>query len=157
MALEYYLPLKAAVPMHAKVAGSIFPPGQPIHVKLARVRRLYSIIDSPEKTQDATALQLVWRVHFNTDTPGGLKADAQEKDKKVHTMRRVQRFSFFDYQVWTGRSVVLDVSSGNSALVYPKDGRREKVVLGAGSLARSYRAERVAMASALKRHSCAII
>ncbi|KAH8615991.1 hypothetical protein ERJ75_000525000 [Trypanosoma vivax] len=33
----------------------------------------------------------------------------------------------------------------------PKDGRREKVVLGAGSLAFSYRAECVAMEAGLKR------
>ncbi|KAH8616598.1 hypothetical protein ERJ75_000456800 [Trypanosoma vivax] len=69
------------------------------------------------------------RVHFNITTHGGLKADAPEKNKKVHTMRRVQRFSDFDYQVWTDGSVVLDVSSWAGALVYPKEGRREKVVL----------------------------
>ncbi|KAG8341483.1 hypothetical protein TRVL_07687 [Trypanosoma vivax] len=91
------------------------------------------------------------RVQFNITTPGGLKADAQEKDKKVHTMRRVHWFSDFDYQVWTDGSVVLDVSSGAGALVYPKVGRREKVVLGAGSLACSYRAECVAMEAGLKR------
>ncbi|KAG8345779.1 hypothetical protein TRVL_03394 [Trypanosoma vivax] len=66
-------------------------------------------------------------------------------------MRRVQRFSDFDYQVWTDGSVVLDVSSGAGALLYPKDGQREKVVLGAGSLACSYRAECVAMEVVLKR------
>ncbi|KAH8610599.1 putative RNase H [Trypanosoma vivax] len=66
-------------------------------------------------------------------------------------MRRVQRFRDFDYQVWTDGSVVLDVSSGAGALVYPKEGRREKVVLGAGSLACSYRAECVAMEAGLKR------
>ncbi|CCD20271.1 putative RNase H [Trypanosoma vivax] len=66
-------------------------------------------------------------------------------------MLRVQRFSDFDYQVWTDGSVVLDVSSGAGALVYPKDGWREKVVLGAGSLACSYRAECVAMEAGLKR------
>ncbi|KAH8617256.1 hypothetical protein ERJ75_000393800 [Trypanosoma vivax] len=66
-------------------------------------------------------------------------------------MRRVQRFSDFDYQVWTDGSVVLDVSSGAGVLAHPKDGRREKVVLGAGSLACSYRAECVAMEAGLKR------
>ncbi|KAH8616049.1 hypothetical protein ERJ75_000517000 [Trypanosoma vivax] len=66
-------------------------------------------------------------------------------------MLRVQRFSDFDYQVWTDGSVVLDVSSGAGALVYPKDGWREKVVLFAGSLACSYRAECVAMEAGLKR------
>ncbi|CCD13634.1 unnamed protein product [Trypanosoma congolense IL3000] len=66
-------------------------------------------------------------------------------------MRRVVRFRDFDYQVWTDGSVVLDVSSGAGALVYPKEGRRERVVLGAGSLARSYRAECVAMEAWLKR------
>ncbi|CCD21213.1 reverse transcriptase (RNA-dependent DNA polymerase), partial [Trypanosoma vivax Y486] len=66
-------------------------------------------------------------------------------------MRRVQRFRDFDYQVWTEGSVVLDVSSGAGALVYPKEGRREKVVLGHESLACSYRAECVAMEAVLKR------
>ncbi|KAG8340266.1 hypothetical protein TRVL_08906 [Trypanosoma vivax] len=66
-------------------------------------------------------------------------------------MRRVRRFSDFGYQVWTDGSVVLDVLSGAGALAYPKDGRREKVVLGAGSLACSYRAECVAMEAGLNR------
>ncbi|KAH8609148.1 hypothetical protein ERJ75_001268300 [Trypanosoma vivax] len=98
-ALEYYLRLKAKGPAHAKVADSIFPPEHPIHVRLAKVQHLYSIIDSPEKPHGAKVLQLARRVHFNTTTPGGLKADAPEKDKKVHTMRRVQRFREFDYQL----------------------------------------------------------
>ncbi|CCD21058.1 hypothetical protein ERJ75_001114000 [Trypanosoma vivax] len=149
-ALEYCLRLKAKSPVHAKVADSIFPPEHPIHVRLAKVQHSYSTIDSPEKPHDAKVLQLVRRVHFNTTTPGGLKADAPEKDKKVHTMRPVQRFSDFGYQVWTDVSVVLDVSSGAGALVYTKDGLREKVVLGAGSLACSYRAECVAMEAGLE-------
>ncbi|KAH8606515.1 hypothetical protein ERJ75_001506400 [Trypanosoma vivax] len=41
------------------------------------------------------------RVRFNAATPGGLKADAPDKDKKVHTIGRVRRFRDFDYQVWT--------------------------------------------------------
>ncbi|KAH8606858.1 hypothetical protein ERJ75_001470800 [Trypanosoma vivax] len=155
-ALEYYLRLKAKGPVHAKVADSIFPPEHPIHVRLAKAQRLCSTIDSPEKPHDATALQLARRVNFNITTPGGPKADAPEKGKKVHTMRRVHRFSDFDYQVWAGGSVVLDVSSGAGALVYPKEGRREKVVLGAGSLACSYRAECVAMETRLKRLADAI-
>ncbi|CCD20135.1 hypothetical protein, conserved, partial [Trypanosoma vivax Y486] len=131
-ALEYYLRLKAKGPVHAKVAQSIFPPEHPIHVRFAKVQHLYSTIDGPEKQHDATALQWNRRVHFNATTPGCLKADTPEKDKKLHTMRWVQRFSDFDYQVWTDVSVVLDVSSGAGALVYPKEGRRAKVVLGAG-------------------------
>ncbi|KAH8620153.1 hypothetical protein ERJ75_000092300 [Trypanosoma vivax] len=129
-ALEYYLRLKAKGPAHAKVKDSIFPPEHPIYVRLARVQHLYSTIGGMEKRRDGTALRVARRVHFNTATPGGLKVDTPEKDKKVRTMRRVQRFSDFDYQVWTDGSVVLDVSSGAGALVYPKDGRREKVVLG---------------------------
>ncbi|KAH8606834.1 putative RNase H [Trypanosoma vivax] len=155
-ALEYYLRLKAKGPVHAKVADSIFPPEHPIHVRLAKEQHLCSTIDGKRKTHDEKALQLARRVHFNITTPGGLKADAPEKDKKVHTMRRVQRFSDFDYQVWTDGSVVLDVSSGAGALVYPKEGRREKVVLFAGSLACSYRAECVAMEAVLKRLADAI-
>ncbi|KAH8609673.1 putative RNase H [Trypanosoma vivax] len=107
-------------------------------------------MDAPEKPHDATVLQWARRVHFDITTPGGLKADAPEKDK-VHNMRRVQRFRGFDYRVWTDGSVVLDVSSGAGAMVVPKDSRREKVVLGAESLACSYRAECVAMEAGLKR------
>ncbi|KAH8615623.1 hypothetical protein ERJ75_000566500 [Trypanosoma vivax] len=69
------------------------------------------------------------RVRFNAATPGGLKADAPDKDKKVHTIGHVRRFREFDCQVWTDVSVVPDVSSGAGALVHPKEGRREKVVL----------------------------
>ncbi|CCD20833.1 hypothetical protein, conserved [Trypanosoma vivax Y486] len=79
--LEYYLRLKAKGPVHAKVADSIFPPEHPIHVRLAKVQHLYSTIDNPEKPHDATVLQWARRVHFNITTPGGLKADAPEKDK----------------------------------------------------------------------------
>ncbi|CCD20167.1 hypothetical protein, conserved (fragment), partial [Trypanosoma vivax Y486] len=154
-ALEYYLRLKAKGPAHTKVADSIFPPERPVHVRLAKVQRLYSTIDNPEKPRDAKALQWARRVHVSITTPGGLKADAPEKDK-VHTMRPVQGFRGFDYQVWTDGSVVLDVSSGAGALAYPKDGRREKMVLGAGSLACSHRAERVPMEAVLKRIADAI-
>ncbi|CCD11910.1 unnamed protein product [Trypanosoma congolense IL3000] len=108
-------------------------------------------MDGTGKQHETTVLQLARRVHFNTTTPGGLKADAPEKDKKMHTMRRVVQFRDFDYQVWTDGSVVLDVSSGAGALVYRKQGRREKVVPGAGSVACSYRAECVAMEAGLKR------
>ncbi|KAH8617155.1 hypothetical protein ERJ75_000407400 [Trypanosoma vivax] len=66
-------------------------------------------------------------------------------------MRRLQRLKDFDYQVWMDVSVVPDVSSGAGALVYPKEGRREKVVLGAWPLACSYRAECVAMKAGMTR------
>ncbi|KAH8610368.1 hypothetical protein ERJ75_001106800 [Trypanosoma vivax] len=56
-ALEYYLRLKAKGPVHAKVADSIFPHVHPIHVRLAKVQHLYSIVDGPEKPHDATVLQ----------------------------------------------------------------------------------------------------
>ncbi|CCD18540.1 hypothetical protein, conserved (fragment), partial [Trypanosoma vivax Y486] len=150
-AVEYYLRLKAKGPSHANVADSIFPPEHPIHIRLAKAKHLHSTIGGPEKRHDAKVLQLARPVHFNITAPGGLKADAPEKDKKVHTMRRARRFSDFDYQVWMDVSVVPGVSSGAGALVYPKEGRREKVVLGAGSLACSYRAECVAMEKGLKR------
>ncbi|KAH8605242.1 hypothetical protein ERJ75_001636200 [Trypanosoma vivax] len=128
-ALEYYLCLKAKGPTHAKVADSIFPPEHPIRVRLAKARHLCSTIGGTEKRHDATLLQLVMRVRFNTAAPGGLKADAPDKDKKAHTMRHVQRFRDFDYQVWSDGSVVPDVSSGAGAMVHPKEGRREKVEL----------------------------
>ncbi|KAH8619514.1 hypothetical protein ERJ75_000163500 [Trypanosoma vivax] len=138
-ALEYFLRLKAKGPAHAKVAESIFPHVRPNHIGLATVQDLYGTINGPEKPHDATALQLARRVHFNATAPGGLKADAPDKNKKVNTMRRVQRFREFDYQVWTNGSAVLDVSSGAGALVHPKAGHRDKVVLGRllASIARS--------------------
>ncbi|KAG8341669.1 hypothetical protein TRVL_07502 [Trypanosoma vivax] len=117
------------------------------------VQHLCGTIDGAEKPRDATALRLTRDFHFNT-TPGNLKADAPEKDN-VHPMRRVRRFRDFDYQVWADGSVVLDVLSGAGALVHPKVGRHE-VVLGAGSLACSYRAECVAMEAGLKRLADAI-
>ncbi|CCD20312.1 putative Reverse transcriptase (RNA dependent DNA polymerase) [Trypanosoma vivax] len=79
-ALEYYLRLKAKGPVHAKVADSIFPPEHPIHVRLAKVQHLHSIIDGREKQHEAKVLQWARRVHFNTTTHGELKADAPEKD-----------------------------------------------------------------------------
>ncbi|CCD19837.1 hypothetical protein, conserved, partial [Trypanosoma vivax Y486] len=150
-ALEYCQRLKVKGPVHAKVEDSIFPPEHPIYIRLSKVQHLYSTIDRHEKARDAKVLQWPRRVHFNITTPGGLKADEPEKDKKVHTMRRVRRFSDFDYQVWADGFVVPDVSSGAGALVYPKDGQREKVVQGAGSLACSYRAECVWMKAGMTR------
>ncbi|KAG8344892.1 hypothetical protein TRVL_04283 [Trypanosoma vivax] len=150
-ALERYLRLKAKGLVHAKVAESIFPHERAIRVRLSTAQRLCGTIDGPEKPHDATVLQLARRAHFNTTAPGGLKAEAPEKGEKVDTMRRVQRFRDFGYQAWTDGAVVLNVSSGAGALVCPKEGRREKMVLGAGSLARSYRAECVAMEAGLKR------
>ncbi|CCD21331.1 hypothetical protein, conserved, partial [Trypanosoma vivax Y486] len=149
--LEHFLRFKAKGLVHAKVADSIFPPEHPIHARLANAQHLYSANEGPEKPHDAKVLQLCRLVHFNITTPGGLKADAPKKDKKVHTMRRVQRFSDLDYQMWADGSVCVDPSSGAGAPVYPKDGRCEQVVLGAGPLACSYRADCVAVEAALKR------
>ncbi|KAH8605873.1 hypothetical protein ERJ75_001572500 [Trypanosoma vivax] len=84
-------------------------------------------------------------VHFDIATPGGL-----QEDRKVNNSKGVQRFGFFGYRMWKDGTVMLDVSSGAGAQVYRKDGRGE-VVLGAGSLACSYRAECVAMEACLKR------
>ncbi|KAH8614793.1 hypothetical protein ERJ75_000651200 [Trypanosoma vivax] len=114
---EYYPRLKANGPVHANVADSIFPAEHQIHVRLAKVQRLCSTIDDPETRHDAKVLQLDRRVQFNTPTPGRLKADAPEKDAKVYSMRRLQRFSDFDYHVWRDGSVVLNISSGTGALV----------------------------------------
>ncbi|KAH8616110.1 hypothetical protein ERJ75_000514000 [Trypanosoma vivax] len=53
-------------------------------------------------------------------------------------------------------SVVPGVASGAGAPVYPKEGLREKVVLRAGSLGCSYRAECLAMEAGLKRFADAM-
>ncbi|KAG8344621.1 hypothetical protein TRVL_04559 [Trypanosoma vivax] len=115
--------------MHAKVAQSIFPHEHPFHVRLAKAQRLYRGIGSAKKPHDAKVLQWARLIHFNVTAPGGLKADAPEKDKKVHTMGWAQRFSDFDHQEMTDGSAVL----------------------GAGSLSCSYRAECVAMEAGLER------
>ncbi|KAH8603388.1 hypothetical protein ERJ75_001813700 [Trypanosoma vivax] len=115
-ALEHCLQLEVEGPVHAKVAESIFPQERTIRFGLVKAQHLYSAIGGPGKQSDATLLQLARRIRFDT-TPGGLKADAPEKDEKVRNRRRVQRVDDFDCQVWTNGSVVLDVSSGNSALV----------------------------------------
>ncbi|KAH8609761.1 hypothetical protein ERJ75_001176500 [Trypanosoma vivax] len=86
-------------------------------------------MDSAEKPHDAKVLQRTRRAHVNITTPGVLRSDAPEKNKKVHNMRRVQRCSEFDCQVWKSGSVVLDVSSGAVQLVCPRVGRRERAVL----------------------------
>ncbi|SCU69528.1 uncharacterized protein TEOVI_000109400 [Trypanosoma equiperdum] len=130
---EYYLGLKVKGPTHAQLGDSIFSPEHPVHFRLATQQRLYSTIDGPEKSHDATVLRLARHVHFNTTKPGGLKADGPEKDKKVHTMWGAQLFKNCDYRVWTDGFVVPDVSSGAGALAYRKEGWRERVVLGAGS------------------------
>ncbi|KAG8339544.1 hypothetical protein TRVL_09629 [Trypanosoma vivax] len=127
-ALEYCLQLKAKGPVHAEVAGSIFPPEDPIHVRLAKEKSLYSIIDVPEEPHDATVPQWTRRVHFNADTPVGLKAWPPDKDKKARAIGHVRWFRGFGYQVWTDGSVVMEPSSGAEALVHPKDGWRVVVL-----------------------------
>ncbi|KAG8340191.1 hypothetical protein TRVL_08979 [Trypanosoma vivax] len=97
------------------------------------------------------ALQLARCIHFNSSTPGIVEANAPVKGNKVRSVRRARGIRGFDYRLWTDGSVVPDVSSGGGALVCPKVGQREKVVLVAGSLACSYRAECVAMEVGLKR------
>ncbi|CCD18575.1 hypothetical protein, conserved [Trypanosoma vivax Y486] len=77
--LEYYLRLKAKGPVHTEGTSSIFPPERPIYVRRAMVQHSFSTIDSPERPHNATASQLARRVHFNTTTPGGLKADAPKE------------------------------------------------------------------------------
>ncbi|KAH8610641.1 hypothetical protein ERJ75_001081400 [Trypanosoma vivax] len=81
-ALEYYLRLKAKGPVHAKVADSIFPPEHPIHVRLAKVQHLYSVIDSPEKTtrRDGVAVgQAGSFQHHHAGRPqGGRTREGQE-------------------------------------------------------------------------------
>ncbi|KAH8612904.1 hypothetical protein ERJ75_000844400 [Trypanosoma vivax] len=98
-ASEFFLRLKGKGPVHAKVADSVFPLEHPIHGRLAKAQHLYSNIDSPEKDHGAAMLRLARRVHFNSPTATGLKQDAPEKDRQVHTIGPVRRFSGFDCQV----------------------------------------------------------
>ncbi|KAH8619571.1 hypothetical protein ERJ75_000151600 [Trypanosoma vivax] len=93
---EYYLRLKAKGPVHAKVADSIFPPEHPIHVRLAKVQHLYSVIDSPEKTHtNATVLQ--W--------PGGFISTSPRRAASRRTHQRRTR-----------RSTLCDACSGSGTL-----------------------------------------
>ncbi|CCD12173.1 hypothetical protein, unlikely [Trypanosoma congolense IL3000] len=85
---------------------------------------MHNTIEVSVKQHEATVLQWVKEVYFNTTAPGALKAEAPEEEKKVHTMRRVQRFNGYDYQAWADGPVALDVSSGAEALVYPPTGKK---------------------------------
>ncbi|KAG8341347.1 hypothetical protein ERJ75_000665800 [Trypanosoma vivax] len=81
-ALEYYLRLKVKEAMHAMVVETIFPPEHPIHIRLAKVHRLNTIIDRATEPDNEKVLQLARRVHLNITAPGGLKASAPEKDQE---------------------------------------------------------------------------
>ncbi|KAG8339079.1 hypothetical protein TRVL_10094 [Trypanosoma vivax] len=137
------LHMKSGTVEHAKLVKIGSPNESPDPGSMRTQLRFFRTIGTTERTNETTVLGLLKRAPFNT-APCGLKADASDKEKKVRSRWRLQRFhrfTDFDYQVWADGFVVLDVSSGAEALVYPKEGRREKVVLGAGSLACSYRAE----------------
>ncbi|KAH8618580.1 hypothetical protein ERJ75_000264300 [Trypanosoma vivax] len=85
--------------MHASVIESISPPEHPIHVRLAKLQHLYSVIAVPEKLRDATVLQRNRCAHVSATTTGGLKADAPEKNNKARAKRSVQRSVDLGYQV----------------------------------------------------------
>ncbi|KAG8339780.1 hypothetical protein ERJ75_001071700 [Trypanosoma vivax] len=125
-ALEYYLCLKAKGPAHAKVADSIFPPDRPIHVRLAKAQHLPSTIDSPENhtTRRCCSCPGV----FTSTSP------RRAASRRTH-QRRTRRYTLCGVcsgsailTIRCGRmSMVMDVSSGVGAPVYPKDGRLEVV------------------------------
>ncbi|KAH8609041.1 hypothetical protein ERJ75_001246200 [Trypanosoma vivax] len=85
-ALEYYLRLKAKGPAHAKwrTVSSRRAPNSHQGCKA----KTCTAPSMARKTARRDGVAVARRVHFNTITPGGLKADAPEKDN-VHTMRRV--------------------------------------------------------------------
>ncbi|CCD20346.1 reverse transcriptase (RNA-dependent DNA polymerase) [Trypanosoma vivax Y486] len=66
-ALEYHLRMKAKGLVHTKVADSIFPPEHPIHVRLAKVQHLCSIIDSPKN--HTTRRCCTWPGVFTSTSP----------------------------------------------------------------------------------------
>ncbi|KAH8606404.1 hypothetical protein ERJ75_001515000 [Trypanosoma vivax] len=72
---------------------------KPVHVRLVKENRFWSIIAEPEKQYGHTALALVNRVRYHIATPGGLQEDKAPRSKKVRNMLRAQRFSDFGYQV----------------------------------------------------------
>ncbi|KAG8339069.1 hypothetical protein TRVL_10105 [Trypanosoma vivax] len=147
------LHMKSGTVEHAKLVKIGSPNESPYPGSMRPQLCFFRTIGSTERTNETTASGLLKRAPFNT-TPCDLKADASDKEKKVRSRWRLQRFhrfTDFDYQVWADGSVVMDVSSGAGALVYPKEGGREKVVLGAGSLACSYRAGCFAMGAGLNR------
>ncbi|CCD12738.1 hypothetical protein, unlikely [Trypanosoma congolense IL3000] len=112
---------------------------------------MHGTIEVPIKPHEATVLQLAERACLNTAVPGGHKTETPEKEERVHTMGRVQRFNGYGYQLWTDGSVTLDVSSGAEALVCPLNGKREKVTLCGGNLDSSFRVECVAVEAGLHR------
>ncbi|CCD16021.1 hypothetical protein, unlikely [Trypanosoma congolense IL3000] len=116
--------MKVCEAQYAEAADKVFPPQHAIHSKLEKVRHTYNTIEVSVKPHEATVLQWAKEVYFNTTAPGVLKAETPEKERKVHTMRRVQRSNGYDYQAWTDGPVALDVSSGAEALVYPPTGKK---------------------------------
>nr|CCD16972.1 unnamed protein product [Trypanosoma congolense IL3000] len=109
---------------------------------------MHHAIGEPMRSHDASALQLVKGIYFNTTTPAAFRAHVSRKEK-VHTIRKVTKIGDNDQRVWVERSMLLDVPSG--ALVCPKDGFRKKAALGVSAPACSYRTQCVAMGAVLER------
>ncbi|CCD15608.1 hypothetical protein, unlikely [Trypanosoma congolense IL3000] len=116
--------MKVCEAQYAEAADKVFPQQHAIYSKLEKVRHTYNTIEVSVRQHEATVLQWAKEVYFNTTAPGVLKAETPEEERKVHTMRRVQRFNDYDYQAWTDGPVVLGVSSGAEALVYPPNGKK---------------------------------
>ncbi|CCD14773.1 hypothetical protein, unlikely [Trypanosoma congolense IL3000] len=116
--------MKVCEAQYAEAADKVFSPQHAIYSKLEKVRHTYNTIEVAVKPHEATVLQWAKEVYFNTTAPGVLKAEAPKEERKVHTMRRVQRFNGYDYQAWKDGPVALDVSSGAEALVCPRTGKK---------------------------------
>ncbi|CCD14493.1 hypothetical protein, unlikely [Trypanosoma congolense IL3000] len=116
--------MKVCEAQYAEAADKVFPPQHAIYSKLEKVRHTCDTIEVSVKPHEATVLQWAKEVYFNTTAPGVLKAETPKEERKVHTMRRVQRFNGYDYQAWKDGPVVLDASSGAEALVCPRTGKK---------------------------------
>ncbi|CCD15041.1 unnamed protein product [Trypanosoma congolense IL3000] len=143
--------MKARGAQFAEAADKMSPQQHATYSKLEKVRHMCDTIEVSVKPHEATVLQWAKEVYFNTTAPGLLKAETPEEERKVHTMRRVQRFNGYDYQAWKDGSVTLGVSSDAEALVCPLNGKREKVILCGGNLDSSFRVECVAVEAVLQR------
>ncbi|CCD17247.1 unnamed protein product [Trypanosoma congolense IL3000] len=143
--------MKVCEAQYAEAADKVFPPQHAIYSKLEKVRHTCDTIEVSVRQHEATVLQLAERACLNTAAPGVLKAETPEEEGKVHTIRRVQRFNGYDYQAWTDGPVALDVSSGSGALMYPPNGKKEKITLDGRNLNSVFMKECVVMEEVLHR------
>ncbi|KAH8606646.1 hypothetical protein ERJ75_001492400 [Trypanosoma vivax] len=146
--LEYYLRLKAKGPVHPEVATASSRPSTQSTSGLRRCSACTASMMAP-KNHTTRGCWSGPGVFTSTPPHRCSQGDAPERTRRC-TPCGVQRSSEFDYQLGGRVGGAGCLVRGWSAGA-PEGRSREKVVLGAGSLACSDRAECVAMEAGLKR------